>query len=796
MYHTRTHLGAIVAEVGLILLGVAMPLASGGVHTPALISATSISALVVIALWIYRRSRRDMLELSWYGALLLGVAGYTFFQALPLPLALLDAIAPETVRILNLTTPLSPHPLDWHPISLDPPATLWESLKISACALTFIAGHNYLWHEERRKRVILAISLCGMFIAAVGLFGAIAFPGKPFIFYTKSSAHGTGLISSSFINSNHGAAFLTVCTLLTIGLAMEAIKPQMRILLFVGATLLGAGVLLTLSRGGIVALAVGLGCYGILVLRRWRSKKRRRWSELLPLPLAVIVLLGAWVAYEPIVKELSELRANEAMFLNKVALWDPGMTMALTNRWVGVGRGAFLTAFPRYRSNHLSPDITYTHLENQYLHLPIEWGIPVGFGIIVSSAIAMIIWMRANRHYPHLMAASAALIALACHALVDFNLEVLGVAIPVALLAGSLSAATRRNVVFDQRHAMLPELRSMVPHPKEVRRDPVGGMLIAVAAGLLVLCAWVAITQPDNADKDIEEINGLITAGAQPQKVLEAVTIAAHRHPTDHMPHLLAGRYLAALGNPDALNWLNRAILLNPTDYRAHLEIARLLQRKHRIYQSLVEYKQAILNGADKENVLREAIPLVRNRADVSALIPKEIVSYKIAVEIFLSQKRLEFAEHLVEEGTRLWSNTLELLIATAQLQIANQRHADALATIRTIVKRSATPATYLLWVQAARSSSDTDEELRILIEARKRFPSDSLFSFELAETYLRLGRLAEAQSTTETLLQSLADRRKLSKAHALLARIFRQQGKHHQAGWEDSRAKQLMFGP
>ena len=403
-----------VAEFGLILLAIGSPAAVGGVHRVTVVIACLMACLTILAVWWHRRDTSRGLRLPWFGAVLLGAAAYTAVQLVPLPLELLRFLAPETVDLLMVSFAPLRGPDGWHPISLDPTATQWEVVKLGTCALALIAAHNNLYRRGRRDRLLIVLVAGGALLTVLGFLGAVAAPGRALMLYEPQVRAVSGLITTSFVNPNHAAAFFVLCTLIAVGLAATSRDLQQRVLLGFCSVLLGLSVFLSLSRGGIIALGVALGVFATLfaVDPEVRGSARTRAAVLVPGGAALILLLSGWLAFDAIIAEFQQAIPELGSDLGKIALWPPGVAMLLANPWVGVGRGAFATAFPRYLDRQLSHHTTFSHLENQYLHLPIEWGLLVGAVVIGASAVALVQWYRRGRRDALSMAMVAGLVAL------------------------------------------------------------------------------------------------------------------------------------------------------------------------------------------------------------------------------------------------------------------------------------------------------------------------------------------------------------------------------------------------
>ncbi|MCK5799777.1 MAG: hypothetical protein KAI47_21455, partial [Deltaproteobacteria bacterium] len=218
-------------EIGLGILALGAPLAIGAVHVATIVTLAIIAVLLLGALALRTRHSGDKIAVPWFGAILFGLAAWTAFQALPLPWTLLATIAPKTAAVLEVAFGATARPA-WHAMSLAPTATLLEALKVSIVFIAFIVAHNHLSHEGRRQRLLLSFVILASVVTLLGLLGAVVAPGKPLLFYQPQSAtRAGGLIATSFVNSNHGGAFLSLSAMAALALALWEENLQRRVML-------------------------------------------------------------------------------------------------------------------------------------------------------------------------------------------------------------------------------------------------------------------------------------------------------------------------------------------------------------------------------------------------------------------------------------------------------------------------------------------------------------------------------------------------------------------------------------
>ena len=765
-------------EAGLFCLVLGVPVAIGGVHRGVQLAAALLACATFFTLWVHRRAARRALYLPWFATVLCALTGYTLLQTIPLPMPLLRWLAPSTVTTLALSLSSLEHTPGWHPISLDPGATLWETLKLGTCALTFIIAHNWMRKRpDRVERLLTGLSLAGAALVMIGLLGAVAAQGRPLLFYVPQSGEVLGLISTSFVNPNHGAAFLILCTCASMGLALSAPNYRRAAMFGISATLTGTGACLTLSRGGVIALAAGLLINSTLVvLHRRRNREQGmpfRRAVWIPAGLAAIMGLSALLGYDVIIGEFARLAPEEGLSLGKIALWGPGLKMALDNPWVGVGRGAFVSAFPRYLDHSPALAKTHTYLENEYLQVLIDWGLPVGLFAIIATGAALLYWMRRGERFsPKSAAAAAGLIAVGVHNLFDFNLEILGLALPALGLAAVLSS---RTPMRDKKAAQSPRL-----------------MWSAVAL-VLLLCGWVTFRPNPEWHRDDRALMELMSDRQRPQELAELAREQIRRRPADYVPHWALSRALMAQGQTrEAFAELNRALFLNPGSPELHLETAAGLIRTGRPQQALVEGRLALDSGMPTRRVLNWGLPLCKSLADLVRLLPAKARYYADAIRALTRAKRRALAAALATQARSEFPDNSDLAALAVKVQLLQPKPGDAVAAAQRLAAKDPSPGNLALVAAAQTAAGRSQDAVETLTQARKRHPADLSLAFALARTHLARNELDPAKTVAEAALRQAGTPRKVAEAHELLARILSAGGRVHRARYESMQAQRI----
>ena len=333
-----------------------------------------------------------------------------------------------------------------------------ELIQVLVCAFLFFAIVNNLYRQEFSQ----VISFTLIFLAAgISCFAAYQFLRHSNQVWNFTSPY-PGRASGTYISPNNLAGFLEMLLPLAVAYILAGrMKPVMRILLSYSALVIAFGIAVTFSRGGWAAAAVGLlALLGILLFYR---------QHRLPAFLLLIFLCGGGVIFAG--KYLTRTatyiqRANtEGMNISNAGLnmradlWLAAAQMWGDNFWFGVGPAHYNYRFREYRPVRvqLSPDRAH----NDYLNLLADWGTTGGIIVFAGMAVFSVGVLQTRKHvqraekdfgsgksnrFAFFFGASAGLLALAFHSIVDFNLHIpanaiLGVTL-LALLSGNLRFAT------------------------------------------------------------------------------------------------------------------------------------------------------------------------------------------------------------------------------------------------------------------------------------------------------------------------------------------------------------------
>lgn len=754
------HPGSRASAWLLAALVVALPLARGGFHSKA-----QAAALLVAGLAALLAARKDS-RLTWPGLGLLGVLLLIALQTTPLPPSLLAHLHGQAGIFDSVLRPMGLFPA-WRPVTLDAPAT-WSALGGAALWwLAFTAAWLNGGGRARRAALVAALAMTGIAAALTVLLGALL--------------RLTPLLAPElpFLNPNHLAGLLVLSAPVSLGLALQTAGGA-RLLWLLGFMVSSVGVFLSLSRAGMTAYVLSLMVFGaVRTVRgsRQRGTSGRRLAVVLATGLTFAV--SAFLALGPVVSEVRTLRTVTEE--NKIALWRPALAMLGDFPLTGIGRGAFMSAFPAYKLG--SEQVTYTHLENEWLQAGVELGVPGALLYIAALGVTWIVALTSARS-PVSVGLLSGTAALAAHNVFDFSLQSpgIGIAFVVAL---ALAARDSRPVPI-------------------ARWLGIALVVVATAAGGFGL--WSARRQ--GAQASMEQVLVAPTAADGVALARSAVAL----RPVDYALHVAAAARLLAEGRCGAaMPWLLRSMLLNPTAPEAHLYAGRCLTAANQPAEALREYRLALAFGRadalmeaavafpDVES-LQRVVPdtpdglmvlgslLERDRPDDAAQVYRRVIDLygdpRARVALAMALRRigqLEEALGLARDRTVAAPNDAAAWRVLAEILLDSGAESEAVEAAKTGLQHRPGSRELLVFLfDRAMSHRQFSEARRFADDISAKTPADVAWRLQLAARALAAqGRLPEAVDLT----RSAASLQPGAAAPLLnLSRYLEQMGRYHEA--------------
>ena len=437
---------------GLLAVAVIGPaLALGGVAPEVVIAFL----ILLIPLWfrLGRRSR-GTIEVPWPAWIGVAAIVLTALQCAPLPAGVREFLASGIGE--RIATALAGTGIEaWPSLSPTPADTALEVTRLAGLTVLFIVTAQLPWRFTAGLVSAAGAAVAGLGLLQVGL-GVRAIYGVYSPLDVDPTA--TPALLTSFVNPNHQADLFLLALFAAGGLlvrqglaeARDASSPETRMLLWSCVLVVGAALLLSLSRGALLALAlVAPIALAIAAFSRHagggdRSRRGRvRWWPRVA-ALAAVVAAAVMVAQAGAWAEMRTLANPGQGIADKLRIAADALQLHQLAPLVGVGRGAFIDLFPAVDGT--PGEVIHTHLESAPAALWVEWGW-AGVAIGVGLAIAFVDALRRVRVRSDGAARAIALLgvaAVALHSLGDFSLEFLGVAAPTVALAGALAGRGRR----------------------------------------------------------------------------------------------------------------------------------------------------------------------------------------------------------------------------------------------------------------------------------------------------------------------------------------------------------------
>ncbi len=451
---------------GLIAILVAAPLPFGSVRRGASLRLCA-ACIVLGVVWIVWRSRAGLPPLPWRepalaaGALIALLAAV---QIVPWPGPVLRAVSPRAAALRAAYEPTAqPGDGGQRPISLDPMATRLAALKWLAYLVALLVTLDLASRRAARETLATGLVLGGGWQAVYGLGEFLS--GRQHIFgYAKK--YYTDVATGTFINRNHYAGYLEMTLPLAIAALARALarlrsRPGAslweRLANASGRDLFGSALLLLLalvmatalacsrSRMGIASAALALAATGIVLA--WKGRGRGFAAAAVVVAGATLLLFVQGGAGVPILDRFASAATEFQGSLGRREMWSQALRMASAFPLSGIGLGAFASVFPAFRTS--GPGVALTHAHNDYIEWASEAGL-LGCLVLLASAALLagpLLGRRGGRADFGVLgyAAVASLVAIGLHSLTDFNLEIPGNALTLAVLAG-LALSWRRAV--------------------------------------------------------------------------------------------------------------------------------------------------------------------------------------------------------------------------------------------------------------------------------------------------------------------------------------------------------------
>ncbi|MCW5800901.1 MAG: O-antigen ligase family protein [Deltaproteobacteria bacterium] len=655
-----------------------------------------VAVLVAGALGVQLFSRRSLDRVSPL-LVFLGIAVLlTTIQLIPLPAGLRELLDP-TGEALRRDGALVAGTAPWTSLSLDPPGTLRGVVFFTILSGTAVLSLRFAASERGRFGVLAAVAgTCGIAAAVAGVHTLLQTRA---LYGIYEPAEATPRVLGPLLNGNHFGSLMAAGAVLSIGLAFHVRqRVGLRVLWICNAVACLLVLSATLSRGAALAFAFGLAIAGAAMLvqrfqasdHNFADRRRRTSSNVLTgqLPIAIVIAFGLGLAiYSSSGKVASQLDNTTLAELSqpssKYAAWRSSVKLVTEAPWFGIGRGAFEPTFTRIHDP--AGSVTFSHLENEYLQTVVELGL-VGAGLLaVAFGWCLLAAFRRWRDGPLAAAALGAIGGVLLQSTVDFGLELLGLAVPMTMVAATVLVVPLRERSRDRSR--------WLARPVIVRGATIGALAVAA---LLVMQPFARSVQEDH------------TAMLDGPSSLEDVTAVIERHPFDYFGFGYAAGILMRSGDPRAVVYLNHALRLHPTHPGLHRLAAQMLVAE-RPSQAAIQYALALSRSASPGKLIDEILTLLPRAEDAAGAFPAEPKTVEPFYRELIKRERKDVALRWLARVIERPQRDIAVVDRLYDLAVAEKAYdvAERAVRVRLAIARTTTSRLKLAKVHVLRGATD-----------------------------------------------------------------------------------------
>jgi O-antigen ligase len=321
---------------------------------------------------------------------------------------------------------------------------------------------------RERERVFLLLWWIVAIVAAYSIYGlvcvAVFSGGMPFF----PDVPPMPIVRSAFVGRNNFATYAGMGLIVNVALIFRLYRDAMpgdggaltayRLSRFLEVTgerglfLLGSAIAIlaallgSVSRGGILATGLGIFVlYSMIFSRRRRAGKER----LETVALVTVALVACFAFFGDLI--VGRISTEGLVDLSRLTLYSLTVHAIFDAPMLGFGYGTFQDVFPMYRDPSFGTWEIWDKAHNAYLEV---W---LGLGLVFGTMlVGCLVWlaaicfrgaMRRERDATAAIVATVVSVVVGVHALVDFSIQIEGVAITFMALLGAGVAQSQSSRV-------------------------------------------------------------------------------------------------------------------------------------------------------------------------------------------------------------------------------------------------------------------------------------------------------------------------------------------------------------
>ena len=350
-------------------------------------------------------------------------------------------------------------------LSLDIEATRGTVTVLFFLLASFIIAVHFFNNRGRLRTMANFLAIYGLALAMFSLIQYFTWNGKFYWIRPNTTSIGS---FGPFVNRNNFAGYMEMLIPIPVALiTTRAVRSELRLFYAFSAALMGLALVISLSRGGMIALAAEM-----IFIAVWSSKARgrnaahgiagnsKRFALLKKTgavgAISLAILAGIiWIGPDKIVGRIANSGdKGETFYTNRGWIWRDTLSMIAANPILGVGLGAYETAYPIYSHSDGSLRVEFAH--NDYLQILADGGIlggviAVAFLVMVARAFSR----GLNAPDPLVrgiaLGGGAGIFALLVHSMLDFNLQIPSNALLFLFLLAAVASAASLAQSAEQR---------------------------------------------------------------------------------------------------------------------------------------------------------------------------------------------------------------------------------------------------------------------------------------------------------------------------------------------------------
>ncbi len=328
-------------------------------------------------------------------------------------------------------------------LTMSPFDTQMTMLHMLALALFFSVVLTSVSSAARLSKLVTFISVFGFVYAFFAILQSFLSPGKIYGIYERAGASPFG----TFVSRHNFAAFAEMTLALPLGMLLSgAVKRDKKLLYITAIVLIGTALLMSGSRGGLVAMAAAVMLLIFLTTRAKGYKAIAVRGVLAVLLVAVVVAGTIYIGGESSLTRIAETATSKDVTTDRLHIWKTTLKVINANFPLGAGIGAFAQAYTQFDDRGGLERVEQAH--NDYLQVLADAGI-VGAAIFAFFLWALYKTVRRALKEKNGFRRGAAvgaiggIFAVLVHSVFDFVLHTTAITVMFILLLVILIASAR-----------------------------------------------------------------------------------------------------------------------------------------------------------------------------------------------------------------------------------------------------------------------------------------------------------------------------------------------------------------